>query len=88
MKEFLNDNNYLFNGFVLHTSVHTQGDMIYPTLENLLVRLEDPEYLNYSLSVSAYQKTERKWYLEALSTRPDLNETQKRLVKMYGKKCQ
>ncbi len=86
MKEFLNDNNYLFDGFVLHTSVPTQGYMLYPTLENLLARLEDPEYLNYSLSVSAYQKTERKWYLEALAKRSDLSETQKRLLLMYQSK--
>jgi hypothetical protein len=86
MEEFLSDNNYLFDGYVLHTSLHTQGYMIYPTLENLLTRLEDPEYLNYSLSLSLYQKTERKWYLEALSKRPDLTETQKRLIKMYQSK--
>jgi hypothetical protein len=83
MKEFLSDNNYLFDGYVLHTSVHTQEYMIYPTLENLLTRLEDPKYLNYSLSLCPYQKTERKWYLEALSKRPELTETQKRLVKMH-----
>jgi hypothetical protein len=86
MEEFLSDNNYLFDGYVLHTSVNTQGYMICPTLENLLTRLEDPEYLNYSLSLCPYQKTERKWYLEALSKRPDLTETQKRLLLMYQTK--
>jgi hypothetical protein len=84
MKEFLNDSSYLFDGAaVINSTGPIPMDIMYPTLEDLLSRLKDPEYLNYSYFGGVIMKTQRKWYLEALSKRPELTETQKRLVKMH-----
>ncbi len=59
-------------------------DMFYPTAEELISRLENPEYLNYRSYKGPY--TERELYILNLSKRPDLTETQKRLIKLYKSK--
>lgn len=83
MIEFLNDSSYLFDGAIINSTDAIPMDIMYPTLEDLLSRLKDPEYLNY---IYFTMKKERKYYIDAISTRPDLTETQKRLLKMYQSK--
>jgi hypothetical protein len=91
MKEFINSGAYLLTEENEHYStmyymVDTDNneDMLYPTAEELISRLKDPEYLNYSLYLG--ENTERQFYLFDLAERPDLTETQKRMVKLYQSK--
>jgi hypothetical protein len=91
MKEFINSGAYLLTEENEHYStmyymVDTDNneDMLYPTAEELISRLKDPEYLNYSLYLG--ENTERQFYLFDLAVRPDLTETQKRLIKLYQSK--
>ena len=58
--------------------------MLYPTVDELISRLKDPEYLNYDYYGGCTK--ERYLYLIELTKRPDITEIQKRLIKMYQSK--
>jgi hypothetical protein len=86
--EYIGDNRYLvtegsYQTVIIFTT-YVCKDTLYPTVEELISRLEDPEYLNHSLHRCIAK--EREFYLTALSTRPDLTEIQKRLLLMYQSK--
>ncbi len=86
--EYIGNNRYLVTEGSSQTVIifTTYGckDTLYPTAEELISRLEDPEYLNHSWHRCITK--EREYYIRALSKRTDLSETQKRLIKMYEKK--
>lgn len=91
MKEFINSGAYLlteenehYSAMYYMVDTDNNEDMLYPTADELISRLEDPDYLNYSLYLG--ENTERELYVFDLAVRPDLTETQKRLIKMYQSK--
>jgi hypothetical protein len=88
MKEYISDNRYLvteeFSQPAIIITSYRFVDTLYPTVEELISRLKDPEYLNHSQDRCITK--EREYYLNDLSKRPDLTETQKRLIKLYQSK--